>query len=218
MPEVVDDAAGQRGGGRDAGRSRLGRALVLGGSVIGLQPAEPQVRARGDLPGERHGLRPRRDPASAGPDVDLDQDREAHAGLPGRGFDRLDAAPVVGADRDRADPRERREAGELARAHDLVADQDVGHAAPGQDLGLGDLLHALSHGAARHLQVRHDGGFMGLGMGSKLHAGRGRHGGHRVEVERESIEVDDEGRRVDRLDRHPGFGGRVLQHRIRPRA
>ncbi len=170
------------------------------------------------LPGERHGLRSRRDPATASPDVDLDKHREAHAGVPGRHFDRFDAAPVVGADRDRADPRERREASELARAHDLVADQDVGHAAPGQDLGLGDLLHALPHGAARHLQVRHDGRLVGLGMGPKLHAGRGRHFGHGVEVGLEGIEVDDEGGGVDRLGRHPGLGGRILQHGIRPRA
>jgi hypothetical protein len=64
---------------------------------------------------------------------------------------------VIRAHRDVGDLRQRGKARQLGGAHHLIADEDVTHAAPDEDLGLAYLLHALTDCAARNLQVRDHG-------------------------------------------------------------
>jgi len=56
----------------------------------------------------------------------------------------------------------------------------------------------------------HDGRFVGLGVRADLHPRRRGEAGHRVEIRLEGVEIDDEGRRIDLVDRHAGGGGRRL--------
>ena len=85
-------------------------------------------------------------PQRPAPAVDLDQHGHPKAGVFGGGLDeRLNALPhrfSTGADP--GDTGQGCEARQLARGDDLVADQDIRHAAPGQRLRLRHLLHALA--------------------------------------------------------------------------
>jgi hypothetical protein len=181
-------------------------------ALVGLQAAEDQVLRSGDQLCQRHGVRPRRHAAARRADIDLDQNRKPRAGLLGRRLDRRHLGRVIDADRDLRDARQCREARELAGTHHLVADQDVGDAAPGEDFRLTDFLHALAYGAARHLQPRDHRRFVGLGMGAQLRPGRRQQGGHAVEVVFEGIEVDHQRRRVDLVLTLTRLGWRRLKH------
>ena len=105
---------------------------------------------------------------------------------------------------------------QFGRADDLIADQDVGDAAPGEHFGLGHLLHAVADRAARHLQPGDDRRLVRLGVRPQFHARRRQQRRHRVEVVFERIEVDDQSRRVDFVFSHAGNGGGRLQHRRAP--
>jgi hypothetical protein len=52
--------------------------------------------------------------------------------------------------------------------------------------------------------------FMGLGMGPQPDAGGTRQAGHLREIALEGIEVDDQRRRVDLIDRSADIGGKAL--------
>src|SRR3984957_20852018 len=130
---------------------------MLRAAMIGLQAAKAQVCALRDPPGGGHPIRPWREAATAGADVDFDEDRQPHACVARRRLDQLDAVGIVSADRDPAEMRERRKAREFARADDFVADEYVANAAPGKDFRFRHLLHTLADGAARHLHMRDDG-------------------------------------------------------------
>ena len=129
-----------------------------------------------------------------------------------RGLDAPDIGRIVGADRDRGNLRQRREPGQLGVAHHLVADQDVGDAAPGQHLRLPHLLHALADRAGGNLAVRDDRRFVRLGVRPQLRAGRGEQRAHMREVVLEGVEVEQQRRRVDLVFAHAGLGGRGLEH------
>jgi hypothetical protein len=180
--------------------------------LIGLQAAEAEPAAAGDpLRESRHG-RTRRNAAAIHADVDFDERGQAQARVLGRGFERRDAGFGINANRRRADSAERGKTGKLAGAGDLVADENVADAAPGQDLRFGHLLHALADGAARHLEAGDDWRLVGLRVRSKLDASLARERRHVVEIALKGVEVDEKGGRVDLVDRGARFGGRRLKH------
>ena len=199
-------------GARDARAPFVRRALMLRSPLVGLQAAEAQPAAAGDPLRERGHGRARRDAAAVHADVDLDQRGQAQACVLGRRFERRDAGLGVDADRRRADAAERRKTRELAGAGDLVADENVADAAPGQDLRFRHLLHALADGAARHLEMGDDRRLVGLRVRAKLDASLARERRHEVEIFLERVEVDEKGGRVDLVDRSARLGGRRLKH------
>ena len=137
---------------------------------------------------------------------------KAQACVLGRRFERRDAGLGVDADRRRADAAEGGKTGKLPGAGDLVADENVADAAPGQDLCFRHLLDALADGAARHLEVGDDRRLVGLRVRSKLDAGLARERRHEVEIALEGVEVDEKGGRVDLVDWRARLGGRRLKH------
>ena len=131
-----------------------------------------------------------------------------------------DVAGVVGADGDLGDVGQGGEAGELGVADDLVADEDVGNAAPGQDLGLADLLDALADGAGGDLAMGDDGGFMRLGVGAEASAGGRQQRLHAGEVVLEGVEVEEQCGVSTSSSRMPGWagGGWIIMKPRHPRA
>ena len=98
---------------------------MLGRAVIGLEPAEFEMRRRLDLAGEGKRRLARLDAAAVAAHVDLDMDRQVDPGLAGGGLESRDLRRVVGAD---ADPRVRAEPhqpAQLLAADDLVGDEHV---------------------------------------------------------------------------------------------
>ena len=155
--------------------------------------------------GER-GL-PGRDAAAAHADLDLDVHVEAR---PGRG-DLPEVFEVVDADAESRALGERGQACDLRRAHDLVAHEDVVHAAFDQRLGFRDLLAAHAHRAGGNLALCDLRAFVGLGVGPHAHpAGDGLR--QRIEVALERVELEDQGRRVDLLDALPDERRRPQSH------
>ena len=154
------------------------------------------------------------DAAASSADVDFHQHGHADGGVRGGGFDRGDLPGVVGTDRDFCDARKGAKSGQFGGADDLVADQDVGDAAPGEHFGLGDFLDAVADGAAGHLELGNDRRFVCLGVRPQLDPGRGQQRGHGVQVRLECVEVYDEGGGVDFFLAHAGNGWGSLQHRV----
>ncbi len=169
---------------------------------------------RGDALRQVHRIGAGRNAATAGADIDLHQHRQSNARIRRRRLDRRDLRRIVGAHRDLADARQRREPRELRGTHHLVAHQDVGNAAPGQRLGLRHLLHALADRAARHLQPGDHRRLVGLGMRPQLRPGRRKQFRHVVEIGLERIEVDQQCGRIDLVLAHAGSGWRWLQHGV----
>ena len=92
-------------------------------------------------------------------------------------------------------------------ADDFVADQHVAHAAADQRFGLADLLAALAHGAGRDLHQRDRRALVRLRMRTQAHAGGPRELGHPLHVALQRVEIDDQRRRVDVVDRRADAGG-----------
>ena len=126
---------------------------------------------------------------------------------------RIDLLGGVEAQRDRRILCERGKAAQLAITDDLVAHQDVLHAAAHQRFRLADLLHALADRAVRDLAQRDRRRLVGLGMRAHAHAGRARKLGHFRDVAIERVEIDDQRRRIDVCDRSTDLGGRRV-HRF----
>ena len=110
--------------------------------------------------------------------------------------------------------RERREAREFLRADDLVADHHVGHAAVHQRLGLRHLLAAHADRAALHLDQRDLRALVALRMGPDANVAAGERAIQGVEVVLEGVEIEQQGGRVDFVERHAGAGGRGQGHGI----
>src|SRR6202044_2274348 len=176
------------------------------------QAAEARPAVAGDPLRESGDGRARCDAAAVHPDVDLDERGQAKACGFGRRFESRDSALRVDADGRRADAAEGREAGKLAGSSDLVADENVADAAPGQDLCFRHLLHALADGAARYLKMGDDRRLMGLRVRAKFDAGLARERRHEVEIFLKGAEVDEKGGRVDLIDWGARLGGRRLKH------
>ena len=136
-------------GGRDRLRALLVRRQMLRAAVIGLQPAKFQARRIGDAARERRRILARRDAAALHADVDLDQRAQLDAEILRDARGRIDLLGRVEAQRDRRILRERGKTAQLAITDNLIAHQDVLHAAAHQRFGLADLLHALADRAVR---------------------------------------------------------------------
>ncbi len=216
LAQLLDGAPRRIRRRADQAAAFLQAALVLGAAVIGLQAAKDEMARGGDALGQRHRIRPRRHAATARPDIDLHQHRQAHPGLFRGGFGGGDLGGMIGAQGNLGDVRQRRQPRQLGRAHHLVAHQDVGDAAPGQRLGLRHFLHALADRAARDLKLRDHWGFVGLGMGAQPCPGRRQQPHHAIQIMVEGIEIDQQGGGIDLILAHAGLGGRRLQHGKRP--
>ena len=142
--------------------------------------------------------------------------RKAPARVSGGALDPFHLPRVIDAHRCFGDPRESAQPRQFRCADDLIADQDVGDATPGEHLGLGHFLHALTHRAARHLQFGDDRGLMRLRVRPKFHPRGRQQRGHAIEVVFERIQIDQQRRRVDLVLTHAGYGGGRLQHRLLP--
>ena len=94
--------------------------------------------------------------------------------------------------------------------NDLVAHEDVADAMIDERLGLADLLATDADGSKRHLLERDLGAFVRLGVWTQLYAPVSRGRGHAGEVVFERIEIDEQGRCVHLLERHPDRGRRVI--------
>ena len=151
-------------------------------------------------------------PAARHADINFNQNRQAHAGGFGGGFNQRDLRGVIHAHRDFSDARKGRKPRQFARADHLVGDQNIRNAAPGERFCLGHLLHALANRAARHLQLGDDAGFMGFRMRAKLGTGGRQQRRHGVKVMFECIQINHQRGGINILLTHAGFGGRVLQH------
>ena len=200
------------------GRCDRLRALLVGrqvlrAAVIGLQPAECEPRRIGDAARERRRVLARRDAAALHADVDLDQRAQLDAEVLRDARGRIDLLGGVEAQRDRRILRERGKAAQLAITDDLIAHQDVRHAAAHQRFRLADLLHALADRALRDLPQRDRRRLVRLGMRAHAHAGRARKLGHFRDVAIERVEIDDQRRRIDVCDRSTDLGGRRV-HRF----
>jgi hypothetical protein len=156
--------------------------------------------------------RARQDAAAVHADVDLDERGKTHARVLGCRLEGRDADLGVDAECRRADAAEGGKTGKLPRAGHLVAYENVSNSTPGQDLRFRHLLHALTDGAAGHLEVGDDRRFMGLRMRSKLDAGLARERRHKVKIPLEGVEVDEKGGRVNLVDWRARLGGRRLKH------
>ena len=186
---------------------------MLRAAVIGLQPAEFQARRIGDAARKRGRILARPDAAALHADVDLDQGAQFDAEILRHPRGRIDLLGRVEAERDRRILRERGKAAQLAITDNLIADQDVLHAAAHQRFRLADLLHALADRAVRDLPQRNGGRFVRLGMRTDANAGRAGKLRHFRDVAVEGVEVDDERRRIDVCDRSTDLGGRRV-HRF----
>ncbi len=177
---------------------------MLRAAVIGLQAGEAQVRRRLDRAGKRERGFARRDAAAAHADLELDVGVDRGAGARGRRLDVTRIARIVDADADLRALGERGEALELARADDLVRDQHVRDAALHERLGLRHLLAAHPDRASRDLAFRDLRAFVRLGVRAHAHAPRDRVG-KALEIRLESVEIDDQRRRIHLLQAHALF-------------
>lgn len=187
-------------------------AQVLRCAVIGLESREGEVARACDKPRKPDGLLSRRHAAAARADVDFHEDGHPDAGSPSSSFQQRNVLRAVNAKGNLRYPGQGGKPGKLARIDDLVGHQDVFHTSPSHDLRFRDFLHALANGAAAHLQVRHDGGFVRLRMRTKPGADSCHHARHCVEIEFECVEIEDQGRRFDLGLSHSGLGWRQLMH------
>ena len=216
LAQLLHSAPGGINGRADQRAAFADGAFVLRAALVGLQSAKYHVLGRRDAPRQRHRFGSGVDPCPARADVDLHQDRYAHAGIGRRGFDGSDLGAVVHTHRDLGNAGQSAQAGQLGCTDDFVRHEYVRDAAPGQDLGLGHLLHALPDRAARHLQFGDDRRFVGLGMRPQFHPSRCQQRGHMVKVIFERVEIDDQRGGVDLVFAHARLGGGGLQHRVPP--
>ena len=179
----------------------LGRGRkMLGSAVIRLQALEAQMRRIRDPAGEVSGGRSGRDAAALHPDLDLDERPELDAVVARHPRGGVDLLGIIEAQRDLGVLGEPRQASQLRRADDLVADEDVADAGARERFRFRDLLHALADGAERDLPFRDLRAFVGLRVRPEPDTGVARNPRHLLEIALERVEVDDQRRRVDVLD------------------
>ncbi len=201
---------GERARVRDRLEALVGPAQVLRRAVIGVQPAKAQARGTRDRLRERHRRRARRDAAAMRADVDLHVDVQRAPGQRGGGREVRDHARVVHEDADGRRLRERREARDLRRRHDLVGDEHVGDAGRDERRGFVHLLATDADGAPRDLCLRDVDALVRLRVRAQREARAVHRVGHEVEVVLERVEVDDQGRCVDSGERIADAGGDAL--------
>ncbi len=203
---------------RDRRAPLVRRAQVLRGPVIRVDTAKRNPRRARDHLRDRHGRRARRGAAAMRADVDLDEDVDRHTGGPRRRADVPDGSGIVGEHADLRPRRHRCEARELPLADDLVGDEHVANAGGDEGLGLADFLAADADRAALDLGMRDVRALVRLRVRAQRNAGAAHGVRHQVEVALERVQVDDERRGVDVVDRVAGTGGKALHqaHRNLP--
>ena len=209
--ELLHGAARRVDGAADQRATFGHRAPVLRAAVIRLQSAKNQMLRRGDPLRQVHRGRTGGTPQRPAPTSISTRTvrRCRHPPPPSRS-----PRPALRRRHTRrpCDARQRAKARQLRRADDLVADQDVGDAAPGERLGLRHLLYAVADRATRHLQPGDDRRFVRLRVRPQLHPGRRQQLRHVVEVGLERVQIDQQRGRVDLVLAHAGSGWRRLQH------
>ena len=205
--------AGLVGGLGDRLAALLPAAQMLRRAVIGLQSGKGEVRRVGDLPREVERRLARLDAAAVAAHVDLDIDRQGDPGLARRRVERADLARIVGAHADPGAMRQRRQPPQFLPADDLVGDEHVRDPAIDHRLGLADLLHAHADGAELDLLQRDDRAFVGLGVRPRLDRRLpAMRSAQAAQIALEGVEIDDQGRGVDLVERHADLGGRAGGH------
>jgi hypothetical protein len=142
---------------------------MLRRTVIGLQPAEAQVRGGRNHTGELHRRLPRLHAAAVRADVDLHQHVEGHAELAPCGVEGPDVTLVVRADRDTRLFRERGQALHFMSADDFIRDEDVADAACDERFGFAHFLAAHADRTERDLARRDLRTFMAFGVRADFH-------------------------------------------------
>ena len=189
-----------------------GLAQMLRGTLIRLKAAQSQSRRHGDRGGELERGLSGCDAAAMSADVDLDVDVDDDTGARGRLRDRGDRGHGVDEHADSRRPREIYEPRDLRRRDDLVRDEDIADAGGDERGSLVGLLTADAHRAARELRLRDRRALVRLGV--RPQADRARGFRHAIEIALERVGVDDERRRVDRVEPVAGLRGLALQ--VRP--
>ena len=180
---------------------------MLGRSLVGVQSREAQVPAAGDSLRKRESGRARLDAAAMRADVDLDEDVQAHPLRARRCVQLRDVARVVGEHSDFRLAGKAREPRDLASSHDLVRDEHVGDAAGHQRLGLAHLLRAHADRAGGDLPARDLRALMTLRVRAEPHRTALHRLRHTRDVSLERVQIDDERRRVDVVERNSGGRG-----------
>ncbi len=139
-------------------------------------------------------------------------------GLGRGGVEIGDLRRVVDAHPDLRGMRQRHQPAQFLAADDFVGDQHVAHAAIDHRLGLADLLHADADRAKFDLLQRDHRAFVRLGVRPQPHPPPGDPVGEPLQVALERIEIDDQRRRIDLVERHADLGRRAGGHvRLRAR-
>ena len=112
--------------------------------------------------------------------------------------------------------RQRHQPPQFLPADDFVGDEHVRDPAIDHRLGLADLLHAHADRAELDLLQRDDRAFVGLGVRPQPDAGAGDALGQAAQIALERVEIDDQRRGVDLVERHADLGGRAGGHRRSP--
>src|SRR5579863_9021675 len=100
---------------------------------------------------------------------------------------------------------------QLLAADDFVGDENVLDPAIDHRLGFADLLAAHADRAQLHLLERDHGTFVCLGVRAQSHRAAGALR-QPLEIALEGVEIDDQRRRVDLVERHADLGGRTGGH------
>ena len=131
----------------------------------------------------------------------------------GGGVEIGDLRRVVDAHPDPRGVRQRHQPAQFLPADDLVGDEHVAHAAIDHRLGLADLLHADPDRAELDLLQRDDRAFMRLGVRPQPHPAARRPARQALQIALERVEIDDQRRGIDLVERHADLGGRAGGHR-----
>jgi len=134
-------------------------------------------------------------------DVDLDEDVDRAAGRGDGAGEPLDALNRIDRDRQPDAFGERGDARQLGSVDHLVRDVDVVDAGGGERFRLARLLDADADRAGLSLHPRDRRALVHLRVRPQPDAVAARERRHGGEVSLHRVEVDDERRRVDRLDR-----------------
>ena len=198
-------------GRRGDGTLALGNGRqVLRGAVIRLQAAKAQSRRIGDAARERCGRLAGRHAATLHPDLDFDEPADFDTKLGRRTRRGVDLLGRVETQRYGCLGRQRGQAAQLLRIDHLVADENIAHATAHERLGLTDLLAALAHGTRGDLLECNRRAFVRFRVRSQPHARRFRERRHAIQVVFEGVEIDDQCRRVDLVDRRTDARGNVV--------
>src|SRR5205807_4030662 len=197
------------------------RGLEIGSiSAVGEDPGDAEAREASHVLRQRRESLPGADPAPPQPGIHLEQHVERDAGVLRRSGQRPRPVGAVHADPEPDLPRERDEPGELRAADHLIGQEDVPDARARHHLGLADLGEGEADRPGAHLPARDLHALVRLAVRPELHSGLPGERRPAGDVALEAVHVDDQRRRIDRVDaaRHlAGAFGVASGHRQAPR-